>query len=229
MKSAIVLCSGGIDSVTTAYLAKSRTYKEIHILFFDYGQRSIDGERKCSLKCAEDLNCDFKEVNVKEISTFSPSLINVKKAHNEMSRENLKDTKKESENWYVPMRNLIFLSYALAYAEYLDITKSEKNDIFVGFKNDGKESFPDTTPDFVESVNEISKVSSKGKYKIIAPLIEKDKEDIILLGKKLGVDFVNTYSCYISGKIHCGTCLACALRKEGFRWANLEDHTKYLR
>ena len=110
-------------------------------------------------------------------------------------------------------------------AESIYAKSREKYDILVGFKNEGKESFPDTTPEFVKKMNDLSLVSTKAG-RIIAPLIEKDKEDIILIGTKWGVDFRNTHSCYIQNK-HCGKCLACMLRKEGFYWANVKDTTEY--
>ena len=105
-------------------------------------------------------------------------------------------------------------------AESLYIKEKKIYNVFVGFKNEGKESYPDTTEDFVEEMNHLIKISTNFKGKIIVPLIKKDKEDIILLGKKLGIDFKDTHSCYVSNK-HCGKCLACMLRKEGFYWANI--------
>ena len=228
MKNAIILCSGGMDSVVTAfYVKKLRNYEKLKILFFNYGQRSLKPERKASKLCAEELNANFIEIDIKEISNISNSLINVEIAHKKLEKEDLKNTKEESKNWYVPCRNLIFLSYSLALAESLDIREKNKYDIFTGFKNDGQECFPDATQKFVNLINKISYESTFGKYKVIAPLIKKDKEDIILLGKKLGVNLEKTCSCYTSSEKHCGTCLACMLRKEGFYWANVEDKTKY--
>ena len=113
------------------------------------------------------------------------------------------------------MQKYYFLAYAIALAESLFIKEKKIYYIFVGFKNEGKESYPDTTSKFVKEMNDLIKISSNFKGKIIAPLINKDKEDIILLGKKLGVNFKKTHSCYIKNK-HCGKCLACMLRKEGF-------------
>ena len=119
------------------------------------------------------------------------------------------------------------MSYALALGDADFVKNKMKSDIFVGFKNDGKETFPDTTPEFVSLMNKISLKTSENKGRVIAPLIKKDKEDIVLLGKKLGVDFKNTFSCYV-GKKHCGRCLACMLRKEGFYWSNTKDPTEYM-
>lgn len=222
MKNAIVLCSGGIDSVTTAYYARKK-YKKIVILFFDYGQKSLKRERECSRNCAKKLGAEFQEIKLDWLGKISSSLINKTSRIKKLGRKDLKDTRKESNRYYVPCRNTIFLVYALALAESRYIKNKEKFDIFTGFKNEGRESYPDTTKEFVRNINKIARISGS---RIIAPLIDKDKEDIIILGKKLGVNFKNTHSCYVKNK-HCGCCLACMLRKEGFYWANLRDSTFY--
>jgi len=107
------------------------------------------------------------------------------------------------------------------------IKNKEKSDIFVGFKNDGKESFADTTEEFVRLMNRLSLETTENKGKVIAPLIKKDKEDILVFGERIEVDFRGTFSCYVNNKKHCGKCLACMLRKEGFYWSNIEDNTEY--
>lgn len=124
----------------------------------------------------------------------------------------------------------MFLSYTLALVESNYVKERKNCDIFVGFKCEGNESYPDTTKEFVNRLNKLSEKGCSGHFKIIAPLIKKDKEDIIILGKKLGVDFRETFSCYISSKKkkHCGKCLSCALRKSGFYWAGEKDPTNYL-
>ncbi len=228
MKNAIILCSGGIDSVTTAhYVKKKLNYDSSIILFFNYGQKSIFMERKFSKKCAEKIGARFIEINLKFLGEISTSLINKKGKIKKLSRKELKNTKNESEKFYVPCRNSIFLIYALALAESIFMKEKKKCDIFVGFKQEGKESYPDTTKKFVNSINNLSSVSCASDFKIIAPLIEMDKEDIIELGVKFGIDFKDTSSCYIGKKMPCGYCLACKLRQEGFYWANIKDPTKY--
>ena len=228
MKNAIVLCSGGIDSVTTAhYVKKNLKYDPTIILFFNYGQKSIFMERKFSKKCAKNLGAEFMEIPLGFLGKISNSLINKKGAVKKLKKTDLKDTKDESKKFYVPCRNSVFLVYALALAESIFVKKKKKYDIFVGFKNEGKESYPDTTKKFVSSMNNLASVSCASDFKINAPLIEMDKEDIIELGTKLGVNFRETSSCYVGEKMHCGYCLACKLRQEGFYWANMKDPTKY--
>ena len=222
MENALVLCSGGLDSVTTAYYVKKKLeYDSIKILFFNYGQRNLKGEEKCARECAFNLNSEFIKVDLNWLGEISSSLLNSGKKAKKIKREDLKNTKKESENWYVPCRNSIFLVYALALADSIFIKFGKIADIFVGFKCEGKESYPDTTEEFVSAFNKLAKIGCSGKFKIFSPLIEKDKEDIILLGKRLGVDFRKTFSCYVGPKKQCGSCLACKLRQEGFYWANI--------
>lgn len=230
MKKAIILCSGGLDSFVTAYYAKMKlNYGKITVLFFNYSQRSLEAERNAAKKCAFRLKADFIGLELKEIGQISTSLINIKGNVKKLERKDLRDTKKESEKWYVPSRNLIFLSYALALAEKIYIQKKEINDIFVGFKNEGRDAFPDQSKRFLKNINSIARENCKIPFKILAPLIDKDKEDIITLGKKLNVPLEETWSCYLGEKKQCGQCLACMLRKEGFYWTNIKDSTNYLK
>ncbi|MEK6842385.1 MAG: 7-cyano-7-deazaguanine synthase QueC [Nanoarchaeota archaeon] len=228
MNDAIVLCSGGIDSVTTAYYVKKKLgCKRILILFFSYGQKTLIKERKFAKKCAENLKAKFLEIELKWLGEISNSLINKVGKVQKIKRKNLRETKNESKKFYVPCRNTIFLIYALVLTESLFLKERKTSNIFVGFKNEGKEHYPDTTKEFVNQMNRLSQISCYKKFKIIAPLIKMDKEDIVILGKNLGVNFKDTFSCYIGKKEHCGSCLACRLRQEGFYWAGIKDPTKY--
>jgi 7-cyano-7-deazaguanine synthase len=229
-KVAIVLCSGGLDSVTTAhYVSEKLGYDNLIFLFFNYGQKSLTAERTCAKLCAKKLEGKFDEVKLDWLGKISGSLINKKGVVKKLSMKDLKDTKKESEKYYVPCRNTIFLTHALALAESIFVKSNKESDIFVGFKCEGNESYPDTTKEFVKEMSKLGKIGCSGNFEIKAPLISKDKEDIVLLGKKLGVDFRETFSCYVGKKKHCGECLACRLRQAGFHWAGVEDETNYLK
>src|SRR3989344_3291248 len=225
MKNAIMLCSGGLDSITTSYYVKNKLkYNNLIILFFNYGQRTLKQEIKYSRLCAKDLNVKFKEIKLdwlKEISNALFENIKLKKI------KTLKNTKKESSKWYFPYRNAVFLISAMAFQESLAIKERKNYDLFVGFKCEGKESYPDTTKKFVNYMNNLAKLSEVSKFRIIAPFIDKDKDEIITLGKKLGVNLANTYSCYLGNNLHCGYCLACKLRQAAFYWANIRDPTIY--
>jgi len=232
-KNAIILCSGGLDSSVCAYYVKKRlSYRNIIILFFDYSQRTLKQERNSAKKIAKKIKAEFKEIEIKELAEMSTSLINTNKKARKIRRKELRNTEKESQKFYVPCRNIIFLIYALALSESLQIKSKNKKtfDIFTGFKCEGKEAYPDATQEFVKEMNKLKNVSTAVKGKIIAPLIKKDKDEIIRLGEKLGINFGDTYSCYIGGNKlteHCGYCLACRLRQEAFYWADIKDNTKY--
>ncbi len=229
MRYGIVLCSGGLDSVTTAhYIKKKISYDSVSIVFFDYGQRTREAEERCARSCARDLRAKFMKISLPWLKEISASLIHSRKKTQKLSRKDLRNTLKASEPWYVPCRNTLFLAYALALAENLFITTKKKYDLFVGFKCEGREHYPDTTPDFVAAMNQLSTVSCAKPFRVIAPLIKKDKEDIVLLAFSLGIDLKQTFSCYVGPDVHCGSCLACLLRKEGFYWANAKDPTIYL-
>lgn len=232
-KNAIVLCSGGLDSVVCAhYVKKQLKYMNVKIVFFNYGQKAIIQERKFSKRCAFDIGAEFIEMSVDNLEELSNSLINKEGKIKKLNRKNLKNTKKESEKFYVPCRNTLFLIYALALAEslYIKSNKKEIYDLFVGFKNEGRESYSDTTKQFVEKVNQLAKIACIKNFKIIAPFIKSDKEEIVQLGKKLGVNFKKTFSCYApKNSKQCGFCLACKLRQEGFYWAGVEDPSDYFK
>lgn len=223
MRYSIVLCSGGLDSVTAAHLVRKKyPYSKIDVIFFNYRQRQLRMERNFSKKCAENISAKWIEVLIPDIKPLYPG---------KKTKKGLKNTKDESDNWYIPFRNTMFLSYALSYAERIAVkNKIKKISIYTGFKCEGKEPYPDTTKKYIHAINRLSKTAAP-KFDILvnAPLITKDKEDIISLGNKLNVDYKKTYSCYIGRSRHCGICLACRLRKAGFYWAGAKDPSEYSR
>lgn len=229
MKEALILCSGGLDSVVTAHkVATSKKYYKKTILFFDYGQNNLRNELKSSRQCAHHVKANFLIVKLVFPYSNSSSLLGGSKQNRKISRKQLADTRKESKKWYVPARNLIFLSYALSTAERMTLESGRRVDIFVGFKCEGTDPYPDSTQDFVDSLNRVSEKGIYSRPKIYAPLIKLDKEEIIQLGIRLGVELEHTFSCYSGERKHCGKCLACMLRKEGFYWAGVSDPTNYL-
>tara|TARA_Y100000034_G_scaffold129270_1_gene185410 strand:- start:963 stop:1643 length:681 start_codon:yes stop_codon:yes gene_type:complete len=223
MKNAIILCSGGLDSVVAAYYVKDK-YKKLKFLFFDYGQKALENEEKCCREISKRLNAEFVKVELPWLHEISTSMIN-REGFKETTEKDL-ETDKGIENWYVPCRNSIFLINGLAFAESEFLKNKEKYDIVIGFENEGEAHFKDTTEGFVKKINELSTETTEG-YEILAPLIKKDKTEVIKLGKELKVPFELTYSCYIGGEGHCGKCLNCMLRKKGFYWAGVEDVSSY--
>jgi len=225
MKNAIILCSGGLDSVVAAYSIRDK-YKKLKFLFFDYGQKALEEEENCCKEIAKKLNSEFIKVELPWLDKISGSMIN-KEGFKETTEKDL-ESDRGIENWYVPCRNSIFLVSALAFAESEFLKNKERYDVIIGLKNEGEAHYKDTTEKFVKKIQELSEeATNDGGYEIKAPLIKLDKTEVIKLGEKLKVPFELTYSCYIGGEKHCGKCLNCMLRKKGFYWAGVEDPTNF--
>jgi len=225
MKNAMVLCSGGLDSVVVAYSIKNK-YRKLKLLFFDYGQRALKEEEKCVREISKKLNSNFEKVKLPWLGDISTAMLN---REGEFKSTIEKDLEKKEDllTWWVPCRNSIFLINALAFAESEFLKNKERYDIIIGLKNEGEAHFKDTTERFIKKINNLVKdATNDGDYEIIAPLIKLDKPEVIKLGEKLKIPFELTYSCYIENG-HCGKCLNCMLRKKGFYWAGVKDPTKY--
>ena len=236
MSCAIVLCSGGLDSVVLAYyLKKIKDFKELLLVFINYDQNSCDSEIFCVKKACKDLGADLKIINLDWLGRISTSLIN-----KDVS-SGIKDSEVNGDllNWYVPCRNSLFLLIALSIAESEFISNNKKYDIYLGIKFEGELQFKDTTPEFLKQMNVTAKFcTQKGVFKFIAPFLNKDKEELIDLAKKLNIPLQYTCSCYV-GKgfkefnnkkvpIHCGVCAGCKSRKKAFKFSNNEDVSFYL-
>jgi 7-cyano-7-deazaguanine synthase len=226
-KKAIVLMSGGIDSTTTMAIAIQEGY-EIYSLSFRYGQRHAV-ELESARRIAEVMGVKEHMVIDVDLGKIGGSAltdnINVPKGRNEAEiRCNIPIT-------YVPARNTIFLSYALAWAEVL-----EASDIFIGVNAIDYSGYPDCRPEYIRAfenmANQAIKAAVEGKMQINirTPLIHMTKAEIIRRGIELGVDYRLTHSCYDPSPngIACGLCDSCLLRKKGFREAEIADPTIYL-
>ncbi len=226
-KKAVVLSSGGLDSTTLMAIAKEEGY-EVYSLSFDYGQRHAL-ELKAARKVARSLGArkhiviriDLKKIGDSALTDD----IEVPKARSE------EEMKKGIPVTYVPARNTIFLSYALAWAEVL-----EASDIFIGVNAIDYSGYPDCRPEYIRAFETMANLAIKaaieGKIKITirTPLIRMTKAEIIRRGIQLGVDYRLTHSCYDpspEGKA-CGQCDSCLLRKKGFREAGVIDPTEYI-
>jgi 7-cyano-7-deazaguanine synthase len=207
----ILLLSGGIDSTTLLALL-SHEKKEIHCLSFDYGQK-----HKIELDFA--LN-NSRKYNAKEhyIISIDNSLFGVSSS---LTNEEIKVDKYSVDNKptgltnaFVPGRNLIFISYAAAYAETIDC-----NEIYMGCNADDTINFPDCAAVFFTSLNPVLAAQSRNNnLKIITPFIIKSKAEVIALARKLNVDLSHTLSCYEPiGKVECGRCLSCILKIDAMK------------
>jgi 7-cyano-7-deazaguanine synthase len=219
--NAIVLVSGGLDSTTTLAIAKDLGF-DCYALSFDYGQRSL-----AELDAARQVAAIFK-VNDHKIIKLDlgqiggSALTDTTIAVPDAPSEGIPVT-------YVPARNTIFLSYALAWAEVLNA-----NDIFIGVNAVDYSGYPDCRPEYIKAYEQLAKLATKAgvegtSFKIHTPLIELSKTDIIKKGMSLNVDYALTVSCYQANDEGqaCGVCDSCRFRKEGFEAADITDPTRY--
>jgi 7-cyano-7-deazaguanine synthase len=226
-KKAVILSSGGIDSTSVMALAKSEGY-ELYSLSFRYGQRHA-----IELEAARRIAQVF---GVKEHLVFD---IDLGKIGGSALTDNIavpkersgEDMSKEIPITYVPARNTIFLSYALAWAEVLGAA-----DIFIGANAVDYSGYPDCRPEYIEAFEKMANLATKAsvegtiKIKIRTPIIHMTKAEIITRGLALGVDYSMTHSCYDpdQGGNACGHCDSCQLRKKGFKEAGIPDPTTYV-
>jgi 7-cyano-7-deazaguanine synthase len=227
MKKAVVLSSGGIDSTTAMAIAKAEGY-EVYSLSFRYGQRHRV-ELEAAKKVAEALGAKEHLIIDLDLGKIGGSAltddIEVPKARSEQ------EIKQGIPVTYVPARNTIFLSYALAWAEVLMASA-----IFIGVTAIDYSGYPDCRPEYIRAFEQMANLGLKAavegriKIRIHAPLIQMTKGQIIQKGLQLGVDYRLTHSCYDpspEGQA-CGECDACLLRKKGFREAGVPDPTEYV-
>ena len=223
-KNAVILLSGGLDSATVLKLAKSDGYK-LFALSFNYGQKH-DIETECSKLIAKDMVEEHRFVNI-DLGNFGGSALTsdipVPK------HETVDQIDSNIPITYVPARNTIFLSFALAYAEVINA-----NDIFIGVNALDYSGYPDCRPEFIMSFEKMANLATasgvNGNSVIIhAPLIHLTKAQIISKGIELNVDYGNTTSCYDPSPegYACGQCDACLLRLKGFSEVGIKDPRKY--
>ena len=218
---AIVLLSGGLDSVTTLAMAQAQGYL-CHAVSFNYGQRHA-AELNAAANIARALGAaSYRVVNIDLAQMGGSALTDKNIAIPESLAKGIPLT-------YVPARNTVFLSYALALAEVL-----QAQHIFIGVNAVDYSGYPDCRPEFIAAFEQLANLATKSgveglPFKIHAPLQYLSKADIIRTGTALGVDFSQTVSCYQADELGraCGRCDACRLRAEGFSQAALADVTRY--
>lgn len=208
-KKAVVLLSGGIDSTTTLFLAKKRGFRCL-ALIFDYGQRHKK-ELRSARRVARAAGVPLLLVKM-TLPWKGSSLLDRKK---KLPSRGLKRTRKGIPSTYVPARNTIFLSFALSYAEAVGASA-----IFIGANAVDFSGYPDCRPAYLRAFQQVASRGTKaGRIRIMAPLINMRKSDIIKLGLRLKAPLKDTWSCYAGGREPCGTCDSCRIREKGFREA----------
>lgn len=219
----VVLLSGGLDSATCLAYARAAGFAP-YALSFDYGQRQT-AELMAAKRVASQLGALEHRTFQLDLSQFGGSaLTDTSIAVPEEPTEGIPVT-------YVPARNTVFLSMALAWAEVLGA-----NDVFIGVNAVDYSGYPDCRGEFIEAFEAMANLSTKAavegqKLTIHTPLLNLSKADIIRLGVKHGVDYADTVSCYQPSPegLACGRCDSCRLRAEGFAAAGVNDPTPYLR
>ena len=217
---AVCLLSGGMDSSTLAYLAKSEGY-DICALHLNYGQRTESKELACAQKIASLLNAkDFIAVNVSYFSQFGESSLTDK----EIAVEKFDPARAHVPNTYVPFRNANLLSIATSFAE-----AKEADAIFIGVQSLDYSGYPDCRPQFIEAFQRVIDLGTKDTTSITlkTPFLRMTKTDILNVGMKLGVPYEHTWSCYQKEEKACGTCGSCHFRKEAFTAIGKQDPIAY--
>lgn len=220
--SAIVLLSGGLDSTTCLAIARADGFTPLYTMAFDYGQR-----HRHELAAAQTLSkamgaAEHRVVRI-DLRQFGGSALTA-----DLDVPKDRDEKAMAGDvpiTYVPARNTIFLSYALAWAEVIDC-----DHVYIGVNALDYSGYPDCRPEFVESFQQTARLGTKRtQFTIHAPLVHLTKAEIIRRGVQLNVDYSQTHSCYdpTPEGLACGRCDSCLLRKKGFAEAGVADPTRY--
>ena len=223
-KNAVVLLSGGLDSTTALAVAKSQDFN-CYALSFSYGQRH-HAELTAAIKIAKYFEVSEHKIFDIDLATFKGSAL----TDDDIDVPCAQSESEEIPVTYVPARNTVFLSIALAWAEVI-----KAKDIFIGVNAVDYSGYPDCRTEYIQAYEAMANLATKAgvegnKLTVHAPLIELSKADIIKLGVKLGVDYSHTISCYSTDELGkaCGNCDACYFRRQGFNDAGITDPTQYI-
>ncbi len=222
-KKAIILYSGGLDSTTCLAIARAEGFAP-YTMSFDYGQRHTVELTKAALYAPQFGAVEHQLVNIDLRRIGGSALTSDIAVPKHSTDEGIPVT-------YVPARNTIFLSFALAWAEVLGAF-----DIFIGVNALDYSGYPDCRPEYIAAYETMANLATKagvedqGRYRIHTPLISLSKAEIIRRGLTLGVDYALTHSCYDPAPdgTACGACDSCRLRLKGFREAGVEDPVAYV-
>jgi 7-cyano-7-deazaguanine synthase len=227
-KRAVVLLSGGLDSATVLAIARSQGF-ELYALSFSYGQRHV-WELEAAKRVAASIGVALHRVAQIDLRVFGGSALT-----DDIAVPKGRDANEMSHGipvTYVPARNTIFLSFALAWAEVLGAS-----DVFIGVNALDYSGYPDCRPEFIEAFEKMANLATRAgvegrqSLKIHTPLIALTKAQIIAKGLELGVDYGLTSSCYDPSQSGepCGQCDSCLLRQKGFGEIGIADPLKYSR
>jgi 7-cyano-7-deazaguanine synthase len=216
MSRGIILLSGGLDSLVSLGLAKEK-YGILLALTFDYGQKSAKKEIETSAKICDYYNIQHKVINLDWLKEIThTALVSDSDLPEEISENSAK-------NVWVPNRNGLFLNIAGAFADGEDYDY-----IIIGANKEEAGTFPDNTEEFIERVNSEFEFSTQNHPKIIAPLINCDKNDIVKLALENNIPLNFVHSCYAQGEKHCGKCESCQRLRNALKANNDEYYIKEL-
>lgn len=214
-KNSVIIVSGGMDSITILYDHKDEIALGIS---FDYGSNHNAREIPFAKMHCERLGIKHITINLDFMHQyFKSSLLDGADAIPEghYADDNMKST-------VVPFRNGIMLSIAIGIAE-----SNNLDQVFIANHGGDHTIYPDCRPEFIKAIDSAANAGTYNNVKVIAPYTQITKSDIARIGKKLGIDYTETWSCYKGGEIHCGKCGTCVERKEALAEAGIEDCTIY--
>lgn len=215
MKNSVIIVSGGMDSITLLYDHKDEIALGIS---FDYGSNHNAREIPFAKMHCERLGIKHITINLDFMHQyFKSSLLDGAEAIPEghYADDNMKST-------VVPFRNGIMLSIAIGIAE-----SNNLDQVFIANHGGDHTIYPDCRPEFINAINAAATAGTYNNVKVVAPYTKITKSDIARIGKKLGIDYTETWSCYKGGEVHCGKCGTCVERKEALAEAGIEDKTIY--
>ena len=209
----VVILSGGPDSVTTAYWAKKQQY-DVYSVTFDYGQKA-NVEIGMAAEIAETLGIENKVIDLTSLSDIYEGVTS-------LVDKTIIVTEEFTDAIIVPFRNGVFIAVAVAYADSIGASH-----IFYGAHSSDEQFYPDCRREFYEAFEKAAKLGTESDIQITAPYGTVQKSEIIKDAVKFGVPLEKTWSCYLEGPVHCGTCESCNNRKRAFSEAGIEDPTVY--
>ncbi len=215
MKNSVIIVSGGMDSITLLYNHKDEIALGIS---FDYGSNHNAREIPFAKMHCERLGIKHITINLDFMHQyFKSSLLDGAEAIPEghYADDNMKST-------VVPFRNGIMLSIAIGIAE-----SNNLDQVFIANHGGDHTIYPDCRPEFINAIDAAATAGTYNNVKVVAPYTKITKSDIARIGKKLGIDYTETWSCYKGGEVHCGKCGTCVERKEALAEAGIEDKTIY--
>ena len=220
---AITILSGGLDStVATAYF---KDKYDIQALTFNYGQKSAQMEIISAEKICKKLKIKHTVLELPWLKNLGKSALTSDEQVPKLELDELDEKEicdETARKVWVPGRNIVFTAIATSFAE---ASGAEK--IIVGWDLEEAVTFPDNSREFLNSFNQVLEIGSINDIKIEAPLINKEKKDIVILGAEINAPMDLSYSCYMGGKEHCGACESCMRRKRAFTTVGVIDKVKY--